>query len=421
MFFEEMMYSYWNKKAGKKKGFTLVEMLVVIAIVAVLTSIIIPTFKQSTLKAAAATNAANLRAAKGEFTTLKLLNPTDYSAMLSGFNKFTGITANDNEEFEVQGTDETVTAADAVEMKTDEVTVAKGTKMNAQIIKNEYGHEEVYVTYNGLPIAYFAEIAEKGEASANYYREGAGNKGAGNVAANKEYVKKYQDRVTSMLGGMTSVNDKKHGILDKKTLYGELLTEMQPLIDNPETYGDCMKCALNNNVNIMGSDSYLLDRAGWFVDVEGMLNSKLGYTYTPNKTNCTGYTPGSSGVGCVCDPSHGPDAHISMTDEINMGAGIEECKSGGFHVLDHNHKCSQCGESVHMNANGTPDHQADNLPYVGALINDQCMYCGYCACCASGKYKEPIWGVDAGVCMTLDPLTGGAKEDYGCGHPRSSH
>ena len=52
-----------------KKGFTLIEMLVVIAIIAVLVSIIIPTVTSATDKAAAATNAANLRSYKAAVTT----------------------------------------------------------------------------------------------------------------------------------------------------------------------------------------------------------------------------------------------------------------------------------------------------------------------------------------------------------------
>lgn len=59
-----------------KKGFTLIEMLVVIAIIAVLVSIIIPTVTAATDKAAAATNAANLRAVKAEATTNYLLTGT---------------------------------------------------------------------------------------------------------------------------------------------------------------------------------------------------------------------------------------------------------------------------------------------------------------------------------------------------------
>ena len=51
-----------------KKGFTLIEMLVVIAIIAVLVSIVIPTVSSSTQKAKAATDAANLRSAKAAVT-----------------------------------------------------------------------------------------------------------------------------------------------------------------------------------------------------------------------------------------------------------------------------------------------------------------------------------------------------------------
>jgi len=58
-----------------KKGFTLIEMLVVIAIIAVLVSIIIPVVGNSTAKAKAATDAANLRSAKATLT-IAVLNGT---------------------------------------------------------------------------------------------------------------------------------------------------------------------------------------------------------------------------------------------------------------------------------------------------------------------------------------------------------
>lgn len=48
-------------KKFNKKGFTLVEMLVVIAIIAVLVSIVIPTITDSTEKAREAADAANIR------------------------------------------------------------------------------------------------------------------------------------------------------------------------------------------------------------------------------------------------------------------------------------------------------------------------------------------------------------------------
>ena len=56
-------------KKMNKKGFTLIEMLVVIAIIAVLVSIIIPTVTSATDKAKAASIAANLRSVKAEIVT----------------------------------------------------------------------------------------------------------------------------------------------------------------------------------------------------------------------------------------------------------------------------------------------------------------------------------------------------------------
>lgn len=67
-----------------KKGFTLIEMLVVIAIIAVLVSIIIPTVTSATDKAAAATNAANLRSFKAELTTVYLANGKDGFTLTAG-------------------------------------------------------------------------------------------------------------------------------------------------------------------------------------------------------------------------------------------------------------------------------------------------------------------------------------------------
>lgn len=62
------------KKLTNKKGFTLIEMLVVIAIIAVLVAIIIPIVANSTDKAAAAANAANMRSYKAEIVTSYLSN-----------------------------------------------------------------------------------------------------------------------------------------------------------------------------------------------------------------------------------------------------------------------------------------------------------------------------------------------------------
>ena len=55
-------------KKMNKKGFTLIEMLAVIAIIAVLVAIIVPAVGSSTTKAKASTDAANLRSALSSAT-----------------------------------------------------------------------------------------------------------------------------------------------------------------------------------------------------------------------------------------------------------------------------------------------------------------------------------------------------------------
>lgn len=58
------MKSLFKKVRGNKKGFTLAELLVVVAIVGILVAISVPVFTAQLGKARRATNNANLRAAK---------------------------------------------------------------------------------------------------------------------------------------------------------------------------------------------------------------------------------------------------------------------------------------------------------------------------------------------------------------------
>ena len=75
-----------------KKGFTLIEMLVVIAIIAVLVAIVIPTVSSATGKAAAATDAANLRSMVAEATTDYLNGQTETAGFVSYTKGATGAT-----------------------------------------------------------------------------------------------------------------------------------------------------------------------------------------------------------------------------------------------------------------------------------------------------------------------------------------
>ena len=59
-----------------KKGFTLIEMLVVVAIIAVLVAIVIPVVGNSTEQAKEAADAANIRAAIAQVTTTALQGGT---------------------------------------------------------------------------------------------------------------------------------------------------------------------------------------------------------------------------------------------------------------------------------------------------------------------------------------------------------
>lgn len=64
------------KKFTNKKGFTLMEMLIVVAIIAVLVAIAIPTFTGQLEKSRQATDVANIRAAYAEANVNYLSNGT---------------------------------------------------------------------------------------------------------------------------------------------------------------------------------------------------------------------------------------------------------------------------------------------------------------------------------------------------------
>lgn len=66
-----------TKKLNNKKGFTLAELLVVVAIIAVLVAVSIPIFSAQTKKANLATNQANARAAQAAAVTSVLGGSAD--------------------------------------------------------------------------------------------------------------------------------------------------------------------------------------------------------------------------------------------------------------------------------------------------------------------------------------------------------
>lgn len=62
-----------QKKRKSKKGFTLMEMLIVVAIIAILVAIAIPTFNGSLDRARVATDDANIRAAYAQYQVNELV------------------------------------------------------------------------------------------------------------------------------------------------------------------------------------------------------------------------------------------------------------------------------------------------------------------------------------------------------------
>lgn len=125
-----------------KKGFTLIEMLVVIAIIAVLVAIAIPVVGSSTNKAACAANAANLRSIKAEVTTAFLTNDTT------------------NYDFVTSGTTITVTPKSTHTLPTSKKTSTPSCDAGvAPTISIDKATNEVTVKYGANDINAFADVA----------------------------------------------------------------------------------------------------------------------------------------------------------------------------------------------------------------------------------------------------------------------
>ena len=86
------MKSLFKKVRGNKKGFTLAELLVVVAIVGILVAISIPVFTSQLAKARKATNQANMRAAKAAAVAQYLTDNEDgKEAVVYDYNPEKGI------------------------------------------------------------------------------------------------------------------------------------------------------------------------------------------------------------------------------------------------------------------------------------------------------------------------------------------
>lgn len=126
------MKSLLKKARENKKGFTLAELLVVVAIVGILVAISIPVFTAQLGKARRATNNANLRAAKAAAVADYLTgDDTDGSNAIYEYNIDAG----------------SVSTAASVSDKCDEVEIGKNSGDNSVSDKVVYNH--IFVTITG--------------------------------------------------------------------------------------------------------------------------------------------------------------------------------------------------------------------------------------------------------------------------------
>ncbi len=169
----------------KNKGFTLIEMLVVIAIIAVLVSILIPVVGASTTKAAAATNAANLRTIEAKLNIARVDVPGAFDTALEDEINQLGISMSDTDNLIIKYLQKRAISKYAT-FKSDAngtLTIASGLtitgvptaqEVNMFSTSSMSGVEKgipmsVVITdgqakcyYDQYDIAYFAEIAETG-------------------------------------------------------------------------------------------------------------------------------------------------------------------------------------------------------------------------------------------------------------------
>ncbi len=99
------------KKLTNKKGFTLMEMLIVVAIIAVLVAIAIPTFNGALTKAKESADVANVRATYADCQIDMLTNGVAAPSDKNAFTTKIGVTLNypDKLEYTLDGTTKVAT------------------------------------------------------------------------------------------------------------------------------------------------------------------------------------------------------------------------------------------------------------------------------------------------------------------------
>ena len=128
------------KKLTNKKGFTLMEMLIVVAIIAVLVAIAIPTFNGALTKAKESADVANIRATYADCQIDMLTNGGNAPADKKEFTDKIGVTLNytDKLEYAVDNTTKVATItykASVITLNNDGTTKTFTWKLNPLDIK----------------------------------------------------------------------------------------------------------------------------------------------------------------------------------------------------------------------------------------------------------------------------------------------
>lgn len=194
-------------KMKNKRGFSLIEMMVVIAIIAILVGIVTPVVGRSTTKSNAATNAANLRSVKAQVAALMAQGQISYdtatnnstviseldqrineadaagNSVLAAFLRLGRIAiegvsyineistrlnntyyGTEDGTIVIDGT--TLPAPLSKSVKIDGLTLRKNTTMTVSVSAND-----IVVTYGGITIDTFAVIAEYGDEASEHLGE----------------------------------------------------------------------------------------------------------------------------------------------------------------------------------------------------------------------------------------------------------
>ncbi len=119
------MRNVLSKKLNNRKGFTLAELLIVVAIIAVLVAIMIPVFGSSRLRAVHAKDLANVRSAYAE-KVLEEMSDDDFSGTLNFEFDVTGLDLDTQTKVTLEGKDIKVATGPSGSEISDTIKVSAG-------------------------------------------------------------------------------------------------------------------------------------------------------------------------------------------------------------------------------------------------------------------------------------------------------